>query len=477
MQLNPLLNTAPNTPRQIHIMGICGTGMAALAGMLQKSGFQVSGSDSKVYPPMSLFLEQLGIPILNGYRPENLDHSPDLVIVGNVISRDNPEAIALATSGIPYLSFPQALSLFFIDNKTSLVVAGTHGKTTTCSLLASALEHAKLDPSFMIGGIIKEFSTNFRLGSGNYFVSEGDEYDTAFFDKESKFLHYQPHNAIITSVEFDHADIFTDLDQIKNAFKKFVSLIPKTGLIIAHLDDDNVREVVADAHCEVQGYGCDPNNSWSVQEIVTEKGTTRCSVYHHGQLWSELSLPLSGTYNCLNSLAVAALLHHLGLSKEVIRNGLGNFGGVKRRQEIRGIERGVTVIDDFAHHPTAVKATLKGLHDAYRDQRLIAVFEPRTNSSRRAIFQKEYITSFDAADCVLLREPIPLENVNEEDHFSSQRLAKDLAERGLEARSFSTTTSILEYLAGILQPDDVVAILSNGGFDNIHTRLLEILKE
>ncbi len=458
-------------------MGICGTGMAALAGMLHQSGFRVTGSDNQVYPPMSTFLAQQGIPIREGYRPENLEHSPDLVIVGNVITRKNPEAIALAEKRIPYLSFPQVLSRFFINSRTSIVVAGTHGKTTTCSLLASSFASAKLDPSFMIGGLVQEFNANYRLGDGRYFISEGDEYDTAFFDKESKFLHYQPQIGIITSVEFDHADIFANLEQIKNSFKKFVSLFPKDGLLIAHLDDENVQEVVDQAPCRVQGYGLAPSLDWSLSDVETRNGLTHFSVFHQNRRWDEMALTLSGRHNCLNSLAVTALLHHIGIEKDVIKNGLKNFGGVKRRQEVKGVEQGITVIDDFAHHPTAVRETLMGLKEAYGNHRLIAVFEPRTNSSRRAIFQKDYVTSFDAADCSLVREPLPLANIDQKDHFSSAKLAEDLRNHGKKAHSFPTTSSILEFLSDYLQTGDVVAVLSNGGFDNIHVRLLDILKK
>ena len=268
-------NSVPEKIDHIHLMGICGTGMAALAGMLQTSGYTITGSDSQVYPPMSDFLRNLNIPVSSGYGAENLNPAPDLVIVGNVITRKNPEAIALAELNLPYLSFPQALAHFFIQSRTSLVVSGTHGKTTTCSLLASALYHAGLDPSFMIGGIVGEFGTNFRLGKGNHFVVEGDEYDTAFFDKESKFLHYRPKVAIITSIEFDHADIFSDIEAIKRSFKKFVALLPPDGLLIANFDDANVVEIAADAPCPVQSYGLDPSFTWAVDNIKIDNAVSR----------------------------------------------------------------------------------------------------------------------------------------------------------------------------------------------------------
>ena len=475
--LDAALNSPPAKISHVHLMGICGTGMAALAGMLKQSGYTVTGSDAHVYPPMSLFLESLHIPVQNGYNADNLKPAPDLVVVGNVITRKNPEAAALAALKIPYLSFPQALAHFFIGSRTSLVVAGTHGKTTTCSLLATALHKADLDPSFMIGGIVKEFGTNFRLGGGKYFVSEGDEYDTAFFDKESKFLHYRPHVAIITSLEFDHADIFADLDAIKKSFKKFVALLPKDGLLIAHLDDPNVAEVAAIAPCAVQGYGLNPSNVWALEDVQAEGVTTRFNVLRNGTHWATMTVKLSGRHNCLNSLAVCAVLHHLGVKPATINQGLSSFEGVKRRQEVRGTVNEITVIDDFAHHPTAVKETLDGLKKAYANRRLVAVFEPRTNSSRRAVFQRDYVAAFDAADMILLREPVPLDGVPVEELFSSVRLAKDLVqERNLPAEAMPDTDSILARLGTILRPGDVVAILSNGGFDNIHTRLLEQIK-
>lgn len=471
------LNFPPEKIRHIHLMGICGSGMAALAGMLQQSGFMVTGSDSKVYPPMSEFLARLNIPVCSGYGPRNLLPSPDLVVVGNVITRKNPEAIALAESRLPYLSFPQALSHFFIHSRTSLVIAGTHGKTTTCSLLATALYKAGLDPTFMIGGIVREFETNFRLGNGDCFVAEGDEYDTAFFDKESKFLHYRPHVAVITSIEFDHADIFADIKAIKRSFRKFVALLPTDGLLIANLDDQNVAEIAADAPCRVHGYGMSPSYTWSFEDMVIGNDLTRFSVLKNGRTWSPMSVALAGRHNCLNSLAVCAVMDYLNISPPTIEHGLRSFVGVKRRQEIRGVERGITVIDDFAHHPTAVRETLSALRAAYRGRRLVAVFEPRTNSSRRAIFQKDYVTSFDSADLILLREPDPIEGLQKDELFSSVKLAGDLArEKNLFAEAFSATEDILIRLSEVLQEGDVVAILSNGGFDNIHNRLLEQIR-
>ncbi|MDJ0623418.1 MAG: UDP-N-acetylmuramate:L-alanyl-gamma-D-glutamyl-meso-diaminopimelate ligase [Desulfocapsaceae bacterium] len=474
--LNPQLNYSPQSPKTIHIMGICGTGMAALANMLQQAGHTITGSDKQVYPPMSDFLERIGIIPFAGYAESNLDHKPDLVIVGNVITKSNPEAVALADAGIPYLSFPQALAEYFIKQKHSLVVSGTHGKTTTCSLLASTLYHAGLDPSFMIGGIVSEFQSNNRLGNGQYFVAEGDEYDTAFFDKGSKFLHYRPRTAVITSIEFDHADIFTDISQIKASFARFIELLPPDGLIIAHLDDNNVAELVAKAPCRVEGYGYQKQNDWTLVDTKTRDGVTHFDVTYLDQK-HQFSIPLTGRHNCLNSIAVIAVLNELGQSFSTISNCLDKFSGVKRRQEVRGVVNGITVIDDFAHHPTAVRETLDGLKKGYPTKRLVCVFEPRTNTSRRAIFQEAYTKAFNAADLILLREPIPLDNVAKDEQFSSATLAKEInkPEAG-KAKSFETTEEILIALNHVLENGDVVAILSNGGFDNIHERLLTLLR-
>ena len=476
-ELDPRLNRPPAEIHHIHLLGICGTGMAALAGMLQKSGHLVTGSDQQVYPPMSDFLAQAGIAIKSPYAAENLHPKPDLAIVGNVIRKTNPEAQELARLGIPYLSFPQALAEFFITGKMSLVVAGTHGKTTTASLLASALVHAGYDPSFMIGGIVREFNGNFRLGAGKHVVLEGDEYDTAFFDKGSKFLHYQPQAAILTSLEFDHADIFQDLAAVEAAFARFAALPPEDGLLVAFLDDPKVEEAAARARCRVEGYGLHERRDWRLTDVRREGGLSHFTVIHQGELFGKFALPLPGRHNCLNALAVVALLSHLGLDAATIAAGLAAFGGVKRRQEVRGVEKGVTVIDDFAHHPTAVKETLAALKAAYAGQRLIAVFEPRTNSSRRAVFQHDYALAFDDADMVLLREPVPLLDVGPEMMFSSAKLNDDLCHRGKNARVFSDAGAIIAALLPELRENDVVAILSNGGFDGIHERLLAALRE
>ncbi|MEW6218339.1 MAG: UDP-N-acetylmuramate:L-alanyl-gamma-D-glutamyl-meso-diaminopimelate ligase [Thermodesulfobacteriota bacterium] len=476
MTLAPELNRVPDGIRHIHVMGICGTGMAALAGLLQEAGFVVTGSDTATYPPMSLFLAEKGIPVAEGYRAANLDPRPDLVVVGNVIRATNPEAQALAALAVPYLSMPQALGHFFLAGARSLVVAGTHGKTTTSSLLASVLHHAGLTPGFLIGGLVQGFGANHALGGGQYFVVEGDEYDTAFFDKGPKFLHYRPGIAILTSIEFDHADIYADLAAVEAAFRRLVGILPADGGLVAWGDDPKVRAVAAGALCPVELYGEGPANDWRLAAVEPQGTGSRFAVEHRGQAYGTFVLPMPGRHNAANALAVIAVLHRLGLAPEAIAAGLASFAGVRRRQEVRGTEAGVTVIDDFAHHPTAVRVTLAGLRQAYPGRRLVVVFEPRTNTSRRNIFQAEYAAAFGDADRVLLREPLPMDGLPASERFSSARLAADLAAAGQQAASFADTGAILADLGTTLRPGDLVAILSNGGFDNIHQRLLAQLR-
>ncbi|MCW5212862.1 UDP-N-acetylmuramate--L-alanine ligase, partial [Desulfobulbus sp. TB] len=438
-------------------MGICGTGMAAIAGMLQESGYKVTGSDQNVYPPMSDFLAQAGIEVMQGYVPENLDPRPDLVIVGNVIQAVFPEAQRLAELGIPYLSMPQALGHFFLGGenpKKSLVVAGTHGKTTTSSLLATALHRAGCSPGFLIGGIVEAFARNYRLGEGEYFVVEGDEYDTAFFNKVSKFLHYRPHYAILTSVEFDHADIFADLEEIKQSFIEFVDLIPQNGALVACTDDPVVAKIVAQCSGPVISYGTDKDCQWQLRELTVHGLSTSFTAYKNKVLFGEFTLPMPGRHNALNALAVIALMDHLGIEQEAIKKGLASFEGIKRRQQIRGEVNGIMVIDDFAHHPTAVRETVQALRLAWPDRRLIIVFEPRTNSSRRAVFQRQYEQAFNGADQVIVREIVPLTNVPVQEQFSSQQLAVALSEQGIPTEYSPDTATIITSLVQQAQAGD-----------------------
>jgi len=470
--LDPALNHAPDHPRHIHLIGICGTGMAALAAMLQEQGYTVTGSDQHVYPPMSDFLAGLGIEAQGGYAAANLAARPDLVIVGNVVRITNPEAVELARLGLPYLSMPQAVGHFFLTDKRSLVVAGTHGKTTTSSLLATTLYRLGVDPGCMIGGLVEAFGRNARVGSGLFFVVEGDEYDTAFFNKVSKFQHYRPFGAILTSVEFDHADIFADLAAIKAAFAEFIGRIPPDGVLAVCMDDPVAAELAGAARCPVIGYGSGAGCAWQMTDLQAQGLSIQFSAAYRGKAMGRCTLPMPGRHNGLNALAVIALLHHLGFAFDAIVAGLAAFEGVKRRQQVRGVVRGITVIDDFAHHPTAVRETLQALRLAWPHNRLIAVFEPRTNSSRRSVFQEEYTQVFASADLVLVREHVPLDGLPMAEQFSSVRLAADLRRQGIAARSFADTEAILAELNTICRSGDVVVILSNGGFDGIHERLL-----
>jgi UDP-N-acetylmuramate: L-alanyl-gamma-D-glutamyl-meso-diaminopimelate ligase len=473
--LSPTLNKLPPRVHRIHLMGICGTAMASLAGILKQEGYIVTGSDQNIYPPMSLFLDQLSIPVLKGYRPENLQPPPDLVVVGNVITKLNPEAIELARLAIPYLSLPQALRSFAMKGKESIVIAGTHGKTTTSSLASWVLEKGGLDPSFMIGGIPMNFQSNFKLGSGPYFVIEGDEYDTAFFDKGPKFLHYSPTIAILTSIEFDHADIYRDLAHVRESFRKLIGIIPREGLLIANHDDPVVMEEARNARCPVFTYGFKAEPDWTACDLRVCETSTELKLRHHGKEFAEISTPLYGRHNISNLTSVVALADFLGIDPELLRLGLRTFKGVKRRQEIKGEKSGIIVLDDFAHHPTAVKETILAVREKYSGKRLIAVFEPRSNSSRRNVFQETYGAAFDKADMIFIPEPPMTEKIPPSERFSSAKLVEDLERRGLQAYYFKGTDILLEALHKNARSGDVFLFMSNGAFDNLPDRLLKTL--
>jgi len=466
-------NRIPEKVKSIHLIAVCGTGMGALAGMLKEAGFEVTGSDHHVYPPMSTFLSERGIRIAEGFRPENLSHRPDLVVVGNAVSKDNLEVVRMFEMDLPYCSLPQALNRFFIHGKAALTVVGTHGKTTISALLAWVLSMAGLDPGFMVGGILKNLGRNYNIGTGPYFVVEGDEYDTAFFDKGPKFLHYTPSRAILTSVEFDHADIYRDLDHVKQAFVDFVTAMPEEALLIACDDVPTVGKLAAQAPCWITTYGFGESSAWRLENVHFDPPRTQLEVTVRGEPFGTLKTPLMGRHNALNALSVIAVADDLQIPKDVISKALETFEGIKRRQEVRGIKRSITVIDDFAHHPTEVRETLAAVRAFYANSRLIAVFEPRTNSSRRKVFQKVYPESFDDAHLVCIRKPPMLEKIPAEERFSSEELARDLKDRGKEARYFPDTEAIIDYLVTLAKPDDVILIMSNGGFDNIHERLLK----
>jgi UDP-N-acetylmuramate: L-alanyl-gamma-D-glutamyl-meso-diaminopimelate ligase len=473
--LSPDLNRVPERLKRIHLMGICGTGMASLAGMLKQRGFLITGSDQRAYPPMSDFLNKLSIPVLEGYDPRNLHPEPDLVIVGNVITKQNPEAVELFRCALPYLSFPQALRHFAIEGKRSIVISGTHGKTTTSSLAAWVLEKAGMDPGFMIGGLPNNFQVNFKLSKGAYFVIEGDEYDTAFFDKGPKFVHYMPWATILTSIEFDHADIYRDLNHVIQNFRKLIDLVPPEGILIANADDPIVFTEIKHAKCPILSYSLHGKGFWNATDIVVEEHSTRVEIAKDRKEHLILTTPLYGRHNISNLLSVVALADFLKIPKTVVSDAASTFTGVKRRQELIGERRGVVVLDDFAHHPSAVKETVAAVKEKYRGHRLIAVFEPRSNSSRRAVFQTRYALSFDEADLILIPEPPMMEKIPVEERFSSTRLVDDLQQKGLKANYFPSTDELLETLTEKARSGDIILIMSNGAFDNLPVRIMERL--
>jgi UDP-N-acetylmuramate: L-alanyl-gamma-D-glutamyl-meso-diaminopimelate ligase len=474
-ELSSTLNRAPERPKHIHLMGICGTGMSSLAGILKDAGYHVTGSDQNVYPPMSDFLKDLSIQVLEGYASENLHPVPDLVIVGNVITRHNLEAIELARLNTPYLSLPQALRHFAIGSKKSIVPCGTHGKTTTSALTAWILEKARMDPSFMIGGIPNNFRANFRLGNGQFFVVEGDEYDTAFFDKGPKFLHYNPLITILTGIEFDHADIYQDLDHVIESFSRLIRLIPSDGLLIANGDDPVSESQSSNAQCPVITYGFSQGSQWKPVDILFKEDQTQFTVLKHDKEYMTVSTPLYGRHNISNLLSTIVLSDFLGIDKSVLFEAMKTFKGIRRRQEIKGEKRGVLVLDDFAHHPTAVKETIRAVKEKHGARRLIAVFEPRSNSSRRDTFQEKYTLSFDKADLILIPEPPLMAKIPPNERFSSRKLVEDLRNRGLEAFYCPDSDGLLNQIIGQSQEGDVILIMSNGPFDNLPQRVVDAL--
>jgi UDP-N-acetylmuramate: L-alanyl-gamma-D-glutamyl-meso-diaminopimelate ligase len=466
-----------NNIKTIHFIGICGTGMGTLAAMLHEAGYQVQGSDENIYPPMSTFLTSRGINIKEGYGAENLNPPPDLVVVGNVIRRDNPEAAATIERGLNYCSMPQALHHFFLNYSQSVVAAGTHGKTTTAALLVWLLTVARRDPSCLVGGLLVNFQQSYRLGRGSYFVVEGDEYDTAFFDKGPKFLHYEPKICVLTSVEFDHADIFPDLKAVESVFSQLVQSIPRDGLLIANSDDPGACRLSQQARCRLVLYGLENPADFRVEGAEYGIGSTRFTVSGPQGFRASLTSHLAGAHNLSNTTAMVALARELDLEKEIIQQTLTTFSGVRRRQEVRGEPGGITVIDDYAHHPTAVKATLEAFRPFYGGRRLWAIFEPRTNSSKRRVFQERYATVFDGADIVLIKEPPGLDRIAPEERLSAKQLVKDITDRGIDAHYFPDTEGMLPFILSSVKSRDVLVVMSTGSFDNLIDRLLEELNK
>ncbi len=467
-------NIIPEGVKRIHLIAVCGTGMGALACLLKELGYEVTGSDANVYPPMSDFLKSKGIRVLKGFDSRHISRRLDLVVVGNAVYRENPEALALAELQLPYCSMPQALN-HFLEGRKQIMVCGTHGKTTTASLIAWILSKAGLEPSFFIGGIVGGFNSNFLLGRGKWLVLEGDEYDTAFFDKGPKFLHFNPQICVITGIEFDHADIYPSLEAVENAFRHLVKGLTPQATLLAGDRTASLEKIVAQAACKVERYGLGAATFWRSVQKVQQGRWQEFSLLRGNVPVGDFACPMLGKHNLENITAAAAAALKMGIPPEVIRAALEDFPGVARRQQVRGEKNGILVMDDFAHHPTAVKATIEAVAGAFPRRRLIAVFEPRTNSSRRKVFQQAYAGSFDAADMVCVRRPPAVESLDPAERFSAKTLARDLGARGIEARSFPDTDAIIEFLARLSQPGDIILVMSNGGFDNIHSRLLEAL--
>jgi UDP-N-acetylmuramate: L-alanyl-gamma-D-glutamyl-meso-diaminopimelate ligase len=469
-------------PKHIHLSGICGTAMASLAGLLQLQGHRITGSDKAAYPPMSDLLRALGIPVMEPYAEANLEPAPDLVVIGNALSRGNPEVERVLDERIPFTSMAALLHDEFLEGREPLVIAGTHGKTTTTSMLAwiyqvAARETPALEPSFLIGGVAENFGSSFQLRPTRAFIVEGDEYDTAFFDKGPKFLHYFPDALILTHVEFDHADIYADLEAVKTAFKRLVNLVPRRGLLVAYDGSANVTECVERALCRVERYGFSESADWQIRNLRHEPGRTQWEVWRDGALWADLAMSLAGEHNALNATAAAALAAGQGVSRDAIVAALASFKSVKRRLEVRAEIGGVTVIEDFAHHPTAIRETLRALRSVYPQSRLWAVLEPRSNTLRRKVLEAELVQSLRLADRVVLAGVYQQQRIPDAERLHPEDVVRTLNAAGTPSELLPDADAIVSGIAPQLAPGDVVAILSNGGFDGIYEKLPARLRQ
>jgi UDP-N-acetylmuramate: L-alanyl-gamma-D-glutamyl-meso-diaminopimelate ligase len=465
--------------KRIHLIGVCGTAMATVAALLRSRGHDVRGSDQNVYPPMSDFLEKEGIRTFIGYDAAHITSDVDLVVVGNAISRGNAELEAVLERKVRYCSLPEIIRDQFLWGAQSVVVAGTHGKTTTTSLTGWLLTHGNLDPTILVGGIalnLGDGGSSYRVGGGRHFVIEGDEYDSAFFDKTAKFLKYLPDVAIVNNVEFDHADIYSDLDQIRLAFRRLVNLVPRNGLVLLGADSPDAAALQGAAFAPVQTFGLAEGALWRANDVATRDGMTRFVVRRGGEPFGTFESPLLGVHNVRNALAAIAVGSHAGLSADTLATGLRAFKGIKRRLETVGIARGVTILDDFAHHPTAVHETLLALRGGYPDRRIWAVFEPRSASSCRRVFQDDFAAAFSAADEVIVaavfRSSLP-----EPERLDARQLVDDVQARGRRARHLPDNDDIIRTIVSEHREGDVVVLMSNGGFGGIHRKLLQALDQ
>jgi UDP-N-acetylmuramate: L-alanyl-gamma-D-glutamyl-meso-diaminopimelate ligase len=468
--------------RSVYFVGVCGKGMGALAELFAEAGFAVRGSDEKAYPPMSTRLAEAGIPVDEGFRPENLQRAaPDLVVVGNACTPTHPEATWAREHRLAQLSFPEALARYFLKDRRSVVVAGTHGKTTTTGLAVHVFREAGLDPGFLVGGVISGEEKTAAVGTGPHFIVEGDEYDAAYFDKRPKMLHYRPQVAVVTSLEFDHADIYADWDDYREAFRAFVRLVPDDGLLVLNGDDAAVRALAVESAAPVVFVGHGEANAVTARNVQPGEGGQRFDIAVAESTPFEVFLPLGGAHNRFNALGVAAVALHEGVAPEAVARGMGTFRGMKRRQEVRGEAGGVLVVDDFAHHPTAVAGTLEGVRERWAERlrtgRLVAVFEPRSNSSRRKLFEKPYGEAFGAADRVFLSTPPLRHNDDAADFLNPEAVAARVRERGVPASVHAGAADLLPALLDALRPGDLVLVMSNGSFDGLVDRLMAALRE
>jgi len=459
----------------VYLIGICGKGMGALAELFAQAGYTVRGSDAAAYPPMSTRLEDLGIPIDEGYDAAHLDPAPDLVIVGNACTPTHVEATYAKEQGLAQASLPEALAHYFLDGRRPVVIAGTHGKTTTTGLAIHVFKEAGLDPGFLVGGVMLGNEATSAVGSGSHFIIEGDEYDSAYFDKRPKMHLYQPQVAIVTSMEFDHADIYDDWEDYQEAFRTFVQLVPENGLLVLNGDDTGVRSLAGETSANVVFVGHDADNDVSTRTIRIEEGGQRFEVVADGYEPFDVSLPMGGAHNRFNALAVIAVALHEGIPPDEIARGIASFQGMKRRQEVRGEIGGVLVVDDFAHHPTAVAGTIPAVRERWPGRRVIAVFEPRSNSSRRKLFEKPYGEAFDDADLVFLSSPPLRHNDDPADFLDPKIVASTIRERGTPVGAYAGASAIIPPLLKTLEPDDLVLVMSNGSFDGLVDSLISAL--
>ena len=464
---------------RIHLLGICGTAMASMAGLLRAKGYRVTGSDENVYPPMSEMLVELGIEPRSPYRPENVPDDTDLVVVGNAVSRGNPELEAVLDRRLPYASMPEVLKELFLRERLPVVIAGTHGKTTTTALVSWLLRFGGRDPGFLVGGIPGNFETSFHLGQGEPFVVEGDEYDTAYFDKGPKFLHYLPEIVVLGNVEYDHADIYDDLEAVKRAFRLLVNIVPRVGLLIVGKESELACELAREAFCLVETFAESETATADWQARIDSSGAegTRFDILLRGKLFASVEGPYWGRAGLLNALASCAVGHRVGISAEAIRKGLEGFRGVRRRLEVRGLRSGVTVVDDFAHHPTAVRETIRSAGQRWGGCRLWAVFEPRSFTARSNVFQEEFAEALALADEVVIASVFSSKRLPTERELSEEKLVASLSRRNVSAAFIPEPLSIVEHLSAQARDGDVVLVMSNGAFGGIHEKLLNALKE